>query len=133
MINCQFVEQRESNPVRRRDQGPIPAKTVPLPAPLLAAAPLNPNMEMTRYNTAAGGEFTIDTTGRLTRRSQTEEEQRTGRARSPAPQNPLLIQSAIAIAANEAANPETEANVARTGVLAFVKTHPKLVIDYVDI
>jgi hypothetical protein len=90
-------------------------------------------MEMTRYNTTAGGEFTIDSTGRLTRRSYLEEEQRTGRARSPASQNPLLIQSAITIASAEKPLENEDESKSRTGVFAYVKTHPRLVIDYAEI
>ena len=134
VMNCQFVDQRDLVQVRKKDPPPPPptSKTVPLPAPLLAAAPINPSMEMTRYNTAAGGEFTIDSTGRLARRSHIEEEQRSGRARSPAPQNPLLIQSAIAIAANDSSNIEADkaSSLMKSGVMAYVKTHPKLVINY---
>ena len=159
MIHCQFVEAREQHTIRRkdvRDSNPapfvplpspahmdygkpsstsIPAKgAVPQPAPLLAAAPLNPAMEISRYNTAAGGEFTIDGTGRLTRRSQLEEEQRTGRARSPVSQNPLLVQSAITIASAEKPIDEgVNGAAARSGIMALVKTHPQLVIDYADI
>jgi hypothetical protein len=106
---------------------------VPQPAVLLAAAPLNPAMELTRYNTAAGGEFTIDSTGRLTRRSQMEEEQRTGRARSPASQNPLLVQSAIQIASAEIVDEGRHGSRSKSGVMAYVKTHPQLVVDYSDI
>jgi RNA recognition motif-containing protein len=111
-----------------------PKGAVPQPAPLLAAAPLNPAMEMTRYNTAAGGEFTIDDSGRLTRRKDVEEEQRTGRARAPASQNPLLIQSAIQIASAE--KPEEDGMNglrSKSRVMAYVKTHPQLVVDYADI
>ena len=111
-----------------------PKGAVPQPAPLLAAAPLNPAMEMTRYNTAAGGEFTIDDSGRLTRRKDVEEEQRTGRARAPASQNPLLIQSAIQIASAE--KPEDDGINglrSKSRVMAYVKTHPQLVVDYADI
>ena len=137
MINCQYVDPRDAAVNRRRETAPEPLKAVPLPAPLLAAAPLNPNMETTRYNTAAGGEYTIDTTGRLTRRSQLEEEQRTGRTRSPVSQNPLLIQSAIAIAANDSSNIDMDVDgaggVSKVGVMAYVKTHPRLVINYADI
>jgi hypothetical protein len=91
-------------------------------------------MEVTRYNTAAGGEFTIDADGRLTRRQQMEEEQRTGRARSPASQNPLLVQSAIQIAINDnVLEDASNASKYKSGVMAYVKTHPQLVIDYSDI
>jgi hypothetical protein len=90
-------------------------------------------MEVTRYNTAAGSEFTIDNTGRLTRRSQMEEEQRTGRARSPASQNPLLIQSAIQIASAEIIDESRRGDRSKSGVMAYVRTHPELVIDYSDI
>ena len=107
---------------------------IPKPAPLLAAAPINPIMEVSRYNTAAGGEFTIDATGRLTRRSQLEEELRTGQPRPPASQNPLLVQSAITIASAEKVIEEsTAADAKKTGVMAFVRTHPQLVIDYAAI
>jgi len=113
--------------------GALPKGNVPQPAPLLAAAPLNPMMEVTRYNTAAGSEFTIDSTGRLARRSQIEEEQRTGRARSPASQNPLLIQSAMQIASAEITEETRQGLRSKSGVMAFVRTHPQLVIDYSDI
>ena len=122
------------NPYPKASAGVVPPKgAVPQPAPLLAAAPLNPLMEVTRYNTAAGSEFTIDNTGRLTRRSQMEEEQRTGRARSPASQNPLLIQSAIQIASAEIEEETRQGHRSKSGVMAYVKTHPQLVIDYSDI
>lgn len=163
VIHCQFIEPRDPNNARRREhreyqpnsapvypspQAPvranidypdppsvIPGKAVvPQPAPLQAAAPLNPAMEVTRYNTAAGGEFTIDADGRLTRRQQMEEEQRTGRARSPASQNPLLVQSAIQIAINDnVLEDASNASKYKSGVMAYVKTHPQLVIDYSDI
>jgi RNA recognition motif-containing protein len=111
-----------------------PKGAVPQPAPLLAAAPLNPAMEMTRYNTAAGGEFTIDDSGRLTRRKDVEEEQRTGRARAPASQNPLLIQSAIQIASAEKPDEDGMNGLrSKSRVMAYVKTHPQLVVDYADI
>lgn len=113
--------------------GALPKGNVPQPAPLLAAAPLNPAMEVTRYNTAAGSEFTIDSTGRLARRSQIEEEQRTGRARSPASQNPLLIQSAMQIASAEIIEETRQGLRSKSGVMAYVRTHPQLVIDYSDI
>ena len=121
------------NPYPKAPSGPIPKGAVPQPAPLLAAAPLNPLMEVTRYNTTAGSEFTIDNTGRLTRRSQMEEEQRTGRARSPASQNPLLIQSAIQIASAEIVDEARRGDRSKSGVMAYVRTHPQLVIDYSDI
>ena len=137
VIHCQFVEAKEQGPSSRRRDQPDVQRSVPIPAPLQAAAPLNPNMEMTRYNTAAGGEFTIEASGRLTRRAYLEEEQRTGRARSPAPQNPLLIPSAITIASAEKVDSDEEGNghngISRTGVMAYVKTHPKIVINYADI
>jgi hypothetical protein len=112
-----------------------PTRVVPQPAVLQAAAPINPNMELTRYNTAAGGEFTIDATGRLTRRAHLEEEQRTGTVRSMAPQNPLLIPSAITIAAAEKPDIDMDGmnSASKTGVMAYVSTHPQLVIDYSDI
>lgn len=91
-------------------------------------------MEVSRYNTSAGGEFTIDTTGRLTRRSQLEEEQRTGQPRPPASQNPLLVQSAITIASAEKPLDDGKDGMdTRAGVMTYVKTHPQLVIDYDDI
>ena len=162
VIHCQYIEPRDANNTRRREnrdfqpnlapvyptpQPParahidypepptaLPGKAVvPQPAPLQAAAPLNPAMEVTRYNTAAGGEFTIDAEGRLTRREQMEEEQRTGRARSPASQNPLLVQSAIQIAINDNVLEDSNASKNKSGVMAYVKTHPQLVIDYSDI
>jgi len=133
VLHFQFVEAKEIPGKSRRDQPGGAQRVVPTPAPLQAATPLNPNMEMTRYNTTAGGEFTIDSTGRLTRRSYLEEEQRTGRARSPASQNPLLIQSAITIASAEKPENDPSKSETRTGVLAYVKTHPRLVIDYADI
>ncbi len=115
------------------NQATAPKGAVPQPAPLLAAAPLNPAMEVTRYNTAAGSEFTIDSTGRLARRMQIEEEQRTGRARSPASQNPLLIQSAMQIASADIVDESRQGLRLKSGVMAYVKTHPQLVIDYSDI
>jgi len=138
VLHFQFVEAKELPSNRRiNPQNPSQQRVVPTPAPLQAAAPLNPTMEMTRYNTAAGGEFTIDSTGRLTRRSYMEEEQRTGRARSPASQNPLLVQSAITIASAEKPGALDQDSVnlelGRTGVMAYVKTHPRLVINYSDI
>jgi RNA recognition motif-containing protein len=134
VLHCQFVEAKEVPGNRKRDEtSGTSQRVVPTPAPLQAATPLNPNMEMTRYNTTAGGEFTIDSTGRLTRRSYLEEEQRTGRARSPASQNPLLIQSAITIASAEKPQENDDSLKSKTGVLAYVKTHPRLVIDYADI
>ncbi len=133
VLHCQFVEAKELPGNRRGAQPGGGQRVVPTPAPLQAATPLNPNMEMTRYNTTAGGEFTIDSTGRLTRRSYLEEEQRTGRARSPASQNPLLIQSAITIASAEKPLENSDHPEKRTGVLAYAKTHPRLVIDYADI
>lgn len=120
-------------PYSKGPQGIQSKGAVPQPAPLLAAAPLNPAMELTRYNTAAGSEFTIDGTGRLTRRSQMEEEQRTGRARSPASQNPLLVQSAIQIASAEIIDESRNGSRSKSGVMAYVKTHPQLVVDYSDI
>jgi hypothetical protein len=125
-IQCQFVEPREQTRTRRDYEPAKPA--VPLPAPLLAPAPINPLTEVTRYNTDVG-EFTLDSTGRLTRREHLEEEQRTGRARSPVPPNPLLIQSAMAIAQTETVIPVIE----KTGVMLYVKHHPRLVINYSDI
>lgn len=120
---------------RRRPQEQ--ARIVPQPAPLQAAAPINPNMELTRYNTAAGGEFTIDATGRLTRRAYLEEEQRTGKVRPLASQNPLLIPSALTIASAEKPEADLDGSGAngsnQVGVMKYVNTHPQLVIDYADI
>lgn len=122
---------------RKEYRAPEQARVVPQPAPLQAAAPINPNMELTRYNTAAGGEFTIDATGRLTRRAYLEEEQRTGKVRPPAPQNPLLVPSALTIASAEKTDPELDGSGAnganKVGVMKYVNTHPQLVIDYADI
>jgi RNA recognition motif-containing protein len=134
VLHFQFVEAKEQGGFKKNPNHPSQQqRVVPTPAPLQAAAPLNPTMEMTRYNTAAGGEFTIDSSGRLTRRSYLEEEQRTGRARSPASQNPLLVPSAITIASAEKPVQADESAIERTGIMAYVKTHPRLVINYSDI
>jgi RNA recognition motif-containing protein len=133
VLHFQFVEAKDLGTSKRSSNNPNQQRVVPTPAPLQAAAPLNPTMEMTRYNTAAGGEFTIDSAGRLTRRRFLEEEQRTGRARSPASQNPLLVPSAITIASAEKPVQADESLIERTGIMAYVKTHPRLVINYSDI
>jgi hypothetical protein len=134
VLHFQYVEAKEQAQFKRNANQPNgQQRVIPTPAPLQAAAPLNPTMEMTRYNTAAGGEFTIDSSGRLTRRSFLEEEQRTGRARSPASQNPLLVQSAITIASAEKPLQADDSAIEKTGIMAYVKTHPALVINYSDI
>ncbi len=122
---------------RKEYRAPEQARIVPQPAPLQAAPPINPNMELTRYNTAAGGEFTIDATGRLTRRAYLEEEARTGKVRPMTAQNPLLVPSALTIASAD--KPEADLDGSGTkganqlGVMKYVNTHPQLVIDYADI